>query len=72
MHLVGDREGLLPRVQRRLPGVEATEVEAHMATYCLFATNHQRQLAYSDSTISITTVKRSRFRTVRAMPKRHL
>jgi len=46
MHLVGDREGLLPRVQRRLPGVEATEVEAHMVTYCLFATNHQRQLAY--------------------------
>ena len=30
MHLVGDREGLLPRGQRRLPGVEATEVEAHM------------------------------------------
>ena len=43
---MGDREGLLPRVQRRLPGVEATEVEAHMATYCLFATNHQRQLAH--------------------------
>ena len=47
IHLVGDGEGLLPRVQRRLPGVgvEATEVEAHMPTYCSFATN-QRQLAY--------------------------
>ena len=51
MHSVGDREGLLPRVQRRLPGVEATEVEAHMATFCLFATNHQRQLP-TGSTIS--------------------
>ena len=35
---------LIARVQRRLPGVETTEVEAHMATYCLFATNHQRQV----------------------------
>ena len=40
MYLVGDREGLL------LDGVETTEVEAHMATYCLFATNHQRQVAH--------------------------
>ena len=38
MHLVGDREGLIARVQRRLPGVETTQVEAHMATYCFFAT----------------------------------
>ena len=35
----------IARVQRRLPVVETTEVEAHMATYCLFATN-QRQLAH--------------------------
>ena len=46
MHLVGDREGLIARVQRRLPGVETTQVEAHMATYCLFATNHQWQVAH--------------------------
>ena len=36
MHsVVGDREGLFARVQCWLP---TTEVEAHMATYCLFAT----------------------------------
>ena len=47
LHLVGDREGLLPEcMQPRLPRVEMTEVEAQMATYCLFATNHQRQLAH--------------------------
>ena len=49
MHLVGVIvKGYQPiaRVQRRLPGVETTEVEAHMATYWLFATNHQRQLAH--------------------------
>ena len=46
MHLVGDREGLIARVQRRLPGVETTQVEAHMGTYCLFATNHQRQVTH--------------------------
>ena len=40
MHSVGDCEGLSleTRVQCWLPGVETTEVEAHMATYCLFAT----------------------------------
>ena len=27
-------------VQRRLPGVETTEVEVHMATYSLLATDH--------------------------------
>ena len=43
MDLVGDREGLIARVQRRLPGFMTTEVEAHMATYSLFATNHHRQ-----------------------------
>ena len=36
MHLVGDREGrAIARVQHRLPGVETTEVEAHMATVLL-------------------------------------
>ena len=47
MDLMCDREGAraIAREQRRLPGVETTEVEARMATYCLFATNHQRQLA---------------------------
>ena len=34
------------RVQRRLPGVEMTEVEAHMASYSLFATDHQRQVVH--------------------------
>ena len=68
MDLVGDRA--IARVQRRLPGVETTEVEAHIATYCLFAINHRRQLAYRHSIT--TVVKRSRVRSVRAMPKRHL
>ena len=36
----------IARVQRRLPGVETTEVEAHMASYFLFATDHQRQAAH--------------------------
>ena len=30
----------IARVQHRLPGVETTEVEAHMASYSLFATDH--------------------------------
>ena len=38
MHLVGDSEGLIARVQCRLPEVETTQVEAHMPIYCLFAT----------------------------------
>ena len=36
----------IARVQRQLPGVETTEVEAHMVTYSLFATDHQRQAAH--------------------------
>ena len=36
----------IARVQRQLPGVEMTEVEAHMASYSLFATDHQRQAAH--------------------------
>ena len=28
------------RLKHRLPGVEMTEVEVHMATYSLFATDH--------------------------------
>ena len=33
----------IARGQHRLPGVEATEVEAHMASYSLFATDRYRQ-----------------------------
>ena len=48
---------LKARVQRRLPRVEMTEVEveAHMATYSLFATDHRRRLP-EGSTSSITMV----------------
>ena len=34
------------RVQRRLPGLEMTEVEAHMASYTLFAKDHQRHVVH--------------------------
>ena len=33
-------------MQRRLPGVEMTAVGAHMASYSLFATDHQRQVVF--------------------------
>ena len=33
-------------IQRRLPGVEMTEVEAHMASYSLFAKDHQRDVVH--------------------------
>ena len=36
----------IARVQRWLPGVEMTEVEAHMASYSLFATDHQWQVPH--------------------------
>ena len=36
----------IARVQRRLPGIEMTEVEAHMASYSLFATDHQWQVVH--------------------------
>ena len=42
-------------MQRQLPGVETTEVEEHMATYSLFATDHRRKLL-TGSTYSIKTV----------------
>ena len=43
--------GLKARVQRRLPGVEMTEVEVHMATYS------RRQVAHTTGkTNSIMTV----------------
>jgi len=38
VHSVGDLEGLLLECSVGYPGVETTEVEAHMATYCSFAT----------------------------------
>ena len=41
-------------MQRRLPGVETTDVEVHMATYSLFATDRRRLL--TGSTNSIKTV----------------
>ena len=34
------------RVQCQLPGVEMTEVKAHMATYSLFAADYWRQVAH--------------------------
>ena len=34
------------REQRRLPGVQMTEVEVHMATFSLFATDHRRQVTH--------------------------
>ena len=37
---VGKAWRAIPRVQRRLPGVETTEVEVHLATYSLFASDH--------------------------------
>ena len=59
------------RVQRRLPGVEMTEVETHMASYSLFATDHQRQVVHRQYKFDHDGLS-CRFRTVRAMPKRHL
>ena len=72
MLLVGDREGLIARVQHRLPGIETTQVEAHMATYCLFATNHQREVAHRQYKFRSRRWLSGRVMTVRAMPKRHL
>ena len=46
----------LPWEQRRLKEDETTEVEAHMATYCLYAKSHQQQLYDSHKKLSITTV----------------
>ena len=62
----------IARVQRQLPGVEMTEVEAHMASYSLFATDHQRQAAHRHGANFDHEGSSGRFRTVRAMPKRHL
>ena len=42
MHSVGDREGLL----LGLPGVEMTEVEAHITASVLVCYNHQWQVAH--------------------------
>jgi len=61
----------IARVQCRLPGVETTEVEVHMASYSLFATDHQWQAAHRQSNFDHEGLS-GRFRTVRAMPKRHL
>ena len=41
-------EGLYSaRVQRRLPGVETTEIEVHMATYSLIAGSPQAVQIYN-------------------------
>ena len=45
-------EGLY-REQRRLPGVQMTEVEVHMATYSLFATDHRRQVTHRHTTVAV-------------------
>ena len=45
MHLVCDREGLLPESSAGYLELRRLKLKARMATYCLFATNHQRQLA---------------------------
>ena len=65
----------IARVQRQLPGVETTEVEAHMVTYSLFATNHQRQVAHMQYKFRSRQGLSGRVRMlaiVRAMPKWHL
>ena len=72
MHLVGDREGLLPECS---PGnLELRRLKLKCTwqlTACLLQIINGS--LPTGSTISITTVvKRSCFRTVRAMPKRHL
>ena len=61
----------IARVQRRLPGDEMTEVEVHMVSYSLFVTDHQRQVAHRQPNFDHDGLS-GRFRTVRAMPKRHL
>ena len=43
-------------MQRRLPGVETTEVEVHMATYSLFVTRSSTAGCPQAVQISITTV----------------
>ena len=45
VHFVGDREVLLSECSAGNLELR-TEVEVHMVTYCLFATNHQWQLAH--------------------------
>ena len=57
---------------RQLPGVEMIEVEAHMASYSLFATDHQRQVAHKQYKFWSLRFERSLQGAVRAMPKRHL
>ena len=55
----------IARVQRRLPGVETTEVEAHMASYSLFATIINGRLPTGSTNFDRESLS-GRFRTVRA------
>ena len=54
------------REQRRLPGVQMTEVEVHMATYSLSATDHASTAGYPQARRWLWSLQ------VRAMHKRHL
>ena len=53
---VGEAYRAIARVQRRLPGVETTEVQVHMATYSLFATGSSTAGCPQAVQISITMV----------------
>ena len=56
-------------MQRWLPGVKTTEVEPHMATYCLFAINHQQQVTHRQYKFQSRQWLSGHVKTVRAMPK---
>ena len=44
-------------MQRRLLGVEMTEVEIHMATYSLFTTDHRRRFLTGSTNLIKTVVE---------------
>jgi len=72
MHLVGDREGLLPESNAGYLELRRLKLKhTWQLTACLLQIINGSLL--TGSTTSITTVvKRSPVRMVRAMPKRHL
>ena len=72
MHLVGDREGLLPECSACYLELRRLKLKhTWQLTACLLQIMNGR--LPTGSTISITTVVEwSHVRTVRAMPKRHL
>ena len=71
MHLVGDREGLLPECSTGYLELRRLKLKhTWKLTACLLQINGSLP---TGSTILFTAViKRSRVRTVRTMPKRHL